>query len=85
VLTPSQPEQQHAHLVGGQVEQIQVKFLKSDVQVLQGMMSKSVSKFQRVALSPSLSETLAQVQKNFCKHKALVGTWDPNKSHKLLE
>ena len=31
-------------------------------------LSKSVIKSQRLALSPSLSEPLAQVQKNFCKH-----------------
>ena len=41
VSAPSQPEQQHAHLVvGGQVKQVQL--IKSEVQIHQGMMGAFV-------------------------------------------
>ena len=49
------------------------------------LLSKSVTKSQSLALSPSLSEPLAQVQKKTFANITIVRTSDPKKSHKLLE
>jgi hypothetical protein len=46
------------------------------------LLSKSESKSQKLAFSPSW---VSSCKKNFCKHKTLVRTSDPKKSHKLHE
>ena len=78
VPSPSQPEQQHALLVGGQVKQVQLQELwEAFVQV-----SEQIPKTRPFPLFEWTSCTSAE--KTFA-NITIVGTSDPKKSHKLLE